>query len=120
MAKVLIVDDSSTVRLSLKTALTNAGCTVEEAKDGVEALQKVNSNKFNAIFTDLNMPKMDGINFIREVRRIPNYRFTPIMMLTTESTLEKKEEGKKAGATGWIVKPFTPEQLTQVLKRINL
>ncbi|KKM11209.1 hypothetical protein SY88_09710 [Clostridiales bacterium PH28_bin88] len=121
MPSILVVDDSNTTRLALKTVLTQAGYTVEEAKDGEEAIQKVMTlPKFNAIITDLNMPKIDGIGFIKEVRVFPEYRFTPILMLTTEGVLAKKEEGKRAGATGWIVKPFTPDQLLAVLKKVQI
>ncbi|MEW6662894.1 MAG: response regulator [Bacillota bacterium] len=121
MPSILVVDDSNTVRLTLQAVLTQAGYTVEEARDGEEAIQKIKAlPKFNAVITDLNMPRMDGISLIKEVRGLPAYRFTPILMLTTEGAVAKKEEGKKAGATGWIVKPFTPDQLLAVLKKVQV
>lgn len=121
MPSILVVDDSNTIRLTLRTVLTQAGYTVEEARDGEEAIERIKASpKFNAVITDLNMPRMDGISLIKEVRRIPEYRFAPILMLTTESALAKKEEGKKAGATGWIAKPFTPDQLLAVLKKVQV
>ncbi|SHM56643.1 two-component system, chemotaxis family, response regulator CheY [Caldanaerovirga acetigignens] len=121
MAEVLIVDDSATMRLALKTALKQAGHVVHEACDGVEALNKLNEGlKVKAIITDLNMPNMDGVTFIQTVRKLPGFKFVPILMLTTESSMEKKEEGRKVGASGWIVKPFSPEQLLAVLKKLGV
>jgi len=117
---VLAVDDSATVRSSLKLVLQKAGYEPVLAADGEEALFRVQESreKFHLIITDLNMPKMNGIELIKTVRLLPGYRFTPILMLTTESQAEKKMEGKKAGATGWIVKPFTPGQLISVIQKI--
>lgn len=118
--KILAVDDSPTVRTSIKLALEGAGFELEFAGDGSDALDKVKKEKgkFDLIITDLNMPQLDGICFIRAVRNMPEYRYTPILMLTTESQTVKKEEGKKAGATGWIVKPFKAEQLLAVIQRV--
>ncbi len=118
--RVLAVDDSVTVRSSLKLVLQEAGYEPVLAADGEEALNQIKNSKekFRLIITDLNMPKMDGIELIKAVRSLPGYRFTPILMLTTESQAEKKLEGKKAGATGWIVKPFTPGQLIGVIQKV--
>jgi two-component system chemotaxis response regulator CheY len=117
---VLAVDDSATVRSSLKLVLQEAGYDLVLAADGEEALNKIKKSKekFHLIITDLNMPKMNGIELIKAVRSLPDYRFVPILMLTTESQADKKLEGKKAGATGWIVKPFTPEQLIGVIQKV--
>ncbi|MDK2881212.1 MAG: two-component system, chemotaxis family, chemotaxis protein CheY [Clostridia bacterium] len=118
--RVLAVDDSATVRSSLKLVLQEAGYDLVLAADGEEALNKIKKSKekFHLIITDLNMPKMNGIELIKAVRSLPDYRFVPILMLTTESQADKKLEGKKAGATGWIVKPFTPEQLIGVIQKV--
>jgi two-component system chemotaxis response regulator CheY len=116
--RILIVDDSVTVLQVLKLTLTNAGYEVLEAGDGQDALGKLNGEKVDMMITDLNMPKLDGIGLIKEVRKRPDYRFVPIVMLTTESAGDKKVEGKAAGASGWIVKPFKPEQLLKVVKMV--
>lgn len=120
MKKALAIDDSPTVRIAIKMTLERAGFEVDLAADGVEAIQKIDitSNRFHLIITDLNMPRMDGIELIRAVRANPAYRFTPILILTTESQADRKEAGKKAGATGWIVKPFQPEQLIAVIRKV--
>lgn len=116
---VLAVDDSPTVRAAVRLALEPAGFEVELAADGEEALGRLGAEKrFDLVITDLHMPKLDGIGLIRAVRSNPAYRFTPILMLTTESQAEKKEEGRRAGATGWIVKPFQPEQLVAVVRKV--
>jgi len=114
--RVMIVDDSATVRQVLKITLVDFGYEVVEAIDGQDALNKLSDDGFDMIVTDLNMPKMNGIDLIREVRKKPGNRFTPIIMLTTESQKEKKTEGKAAGASGWVVKPFKPEQLLNVVR----
>ena len=116
--KVMTVDDSSSVRQVVKFALTQAGYDVVEAVDGKDALSKLTGPPPSLILTDLNMPNLDGLGLIRAVRSNPSFRFTPIVMLTTESQDSKKQEGKAAGATGWIVKPFTPEQLLAVVKKV--
>jgi len=118
--RILAVDDSATVRAGIRLVLEQAGYEVELAADGEDALKKLDGSveRYNLLITDLNMPKLDGIGLIRAVRSNPGYRFTPILMLTTESQAEKKEEGKKAGATGWIVKPFQPEQLIAVIRKV--
>lgn len=115
---IMTVDDSASVRQMVAYTLREAGYDVVEACDGVDALTKIDSAAFSLIITDLNMPRMDGITLIKELRTKPKIRFTPILMLTTESQGEKKMEGKSAGATGWIVKPFKPEQLVTVVKKV--
>lgn len=116
--KIMTVDDSATIRQMLNFTLTDAGFEVIEAVDGVDACTKLKDNPVNMVITDLNMPQMDGIELIREVRKDPANRFVPIIMLTTESQETKKQEGKSAGASGWIVKPFSPEQLLAVVKMV--
>jgi len=98
--------------------LTSAGYEVTQAWNGLEALEKAQTQVFSLVITDLNMPKMNGVTLIRELRALEPYRFIPILMLTTESTFEKKQEGKAAGATGWIVKPFDPDQLVRTIKKV--
>ncbi|MGS0498220.1 response regulator [Pseudoalteromonas mariniglutinosa] len=118
MKKILAVDDSASMRQMVGFTLKKAGFDVTEAKDGSEALNIAKQQGFDAVISDVNMPVMDGITLIRELRTLPNYKFTPLLMLTTESGMDKKVEGKAAGATGWIVKPFNPEQLLAVLKKL--
>ncbi len=118
MKKILAVDDSASMRQMVSFTLKTAGFDVTEAKDGSEALAIAKQQSFDAIISDVNMPIMDGITLIRELRGLPDYKFTPLLMLTTESGLDKKVEGKAAGATGWIVKPFNPDQLLAVLKKV--
>lgn len=119
MAKrVMAVDDSATVRQVLQMTLAGAGYEVIEAVDGRDALNKLGTFPIDMMVTDLNMPNMDGIDLIKHVRQNPGCRFMPIIMLTTESQPEKKQEGKAAGASGWIVKPFKPEQLLAVVRMI--
>lgn len=114
---IMTVDDSASVRQMVSLTLKDAGYSVIEACDGKDALAKL-TGSVDMIVTDLNMPNMDGIEFIRNVRANAKYKFVPIVMLTTESQATKKEEGKAAGATGWIVKPFKPEQLLAVAKKL--
>jgi two-component system chemotaxis response regulator CheY len=119
MAKtIMVVDDSASMRQMVNFTLEGAGYAVVEAEDGVDALAKCGRQKMDLIITDLNMPNMDGIQLIRQLRAAPSYRFTPIVLLTTESHQEKKVEGKTAGATGWIGKPFQPEKLLAVVKKV--
>ena len=118
MTKILAVDDSASMRQMVGFTLKKAGFDVTEAKDGSEALEIAKGNSFDAVISDVNMPIMDGITLIRELRALPAYKFTPMLMLTTESGLDKKTEGKAAGATGWIVKPFNPDQLLAVIKKV--
>jgi len=118
MAKLLIVDDSTMLRDMLNYALKEGGYTeVVEAIDGVDGLAKAKSTNFDLIITDINMPNMDGLTLIEELRKIPQYSATPILVLTTERSDEMKAKGKTAGATGWVVKPFVPDQL---LKAVNI
>ncbi len=115
---ILAVDDSVTMRQTISTTLEKEGYSVTLANDGMDAMSKLDGNKYHVIVTDINMPNMDGIRLIQEVRKLTSHKFTPIIVLTTESQPEKKEEGKNAGATGWIIKPFKPEQLIAVVKKV--
>ena|ERR1035437_10250090 len=115
---IMTVDDSASVRQMVSYTLREAGYDVVEACDGVDAIEKIDNTVFSLIITDLNMPHMDGISLIKQLRSNQKLKFTPILMLTTESQNEKKLEGKNAGATGWIIKPFKPEQLITVVKKV--
>jgi len=116
---VLVVDDSSTMRQMVAYTLTNAGYVVVEAGNGKEAVTKLNGGTKPAlVVTDLNMPEMDGITLIQEIRKMAAFKFTPILMLTTEAADDKKKAGQAAGATGWIVKPFNPEQMLKVIQKV--
>ncbi|BDV01063.1 response regulator [Thermodesulfomicrobium sp. WS] len=117
MKRILTVDDSSSVRQMVRLTLEDAGFEVVEAVDGKDALGKLNPAP-DLVITDLNMPNLDGIGLIRALRAEAATRFTPILMLTTESQEAKKQEGKAAGATGWIVKPFKPDQLVAVVRKV--
>ena len=118
MAKILAVDDSASMRQMVSFTLKGAGHDVVEAVDGVDALGQAKKGKFDLVLSDVNMPNMDGISLVKELRKLPTFKFTPILMLTTESTGDKKQEGKSAGATGWIVKPFNPEQLLASINKV--
>lgn len=118
MKQVLAVDDSASVRQMVCFTLRNAGYGVTEAADGQQGLEKARGQKFDLVITDLNMPVMGGIEMIAGMRKVAGYSFTPILMLTTESQQEKKDAGRKAGATGWIVKPFQAEQLIAVVQKL--
>ncbi len=118
MASILAVDDSASMRQMVAFALKSAGHDVVEAVDGEDALSQAKNKRVNLVITDVNMPKMDGIALIRELRALPAYKFTPILMLTTESAPEKKQQGKEAGATGWLVKPFNPDQLIATINKV--
>jgi two-component system chemotaxis response regulator CheY len=115
---ILFVDDSASMREMVRFTLEGAGYEVLESSDGVEALQFAEQNKVDLVLTDVNMPNMDGITLIAELRKLADYKFTPILTLTTEGGTEKKLEGKKAGATGWIVKPFDPDSLLSTIRRV--
>jgi len=115
---ILTVDDSTSMRQMVKATLVSAGYGVVEAADGQEALDYARENSVDLVISDVNMPRMDGITLIGELRQLPEYRLVPMLMLTTESSQEKKMEGKRMGATGWIVKPFNPTQLLATLKRL--
>lgn len=118
MAKLLIVDDSTMLRDMLNYALNEGGYNnVTEGVDGVDGLNKAKGAAFDLIITDVNMPNMDGLTLIKELRKLPEYATKPILVLTTERSDEMKAKGKEAGATGWIVKPFVPDQL---LKAVNI
>ena len=121
MAKsVLVVDDSSSVRQVVGIALKSAGYDVIEASDGRDALSKLNGQKIHLIISDVNMPNMDGITFVKEVKKLPGYKFTPIIMLTTESQESKKLEGQAVGAKAWVVKPFQPAQMLAAVAKLIL
>ena len=115
---IMTVDDSASVRQMVQFTLKEAGYAVLEALDGQDALAKLKNTSVQMVLTDLNMPKLDGIELIKALRALPVFRFIPIVMLTTESQMTKKQEAKLAGATGWIIKPFKPEQLIAVVKRV--
>lgn len=116
--RILIVDDSVSVRSVLSTSLKGAGYDVVTAEDGVDALSKLDGSRFHLIISDVNMPNMDGITLVKEVKKIAAYKFTPICMLTTEAGAEKMQEGKAAGAKAWIVKPFQPPKLLAAVAKI--
>ena len=120
MAKIiLVVDDSATMVMSVKNNLEIAGFKVETAEDGVKALTKLKAGiKPDLIITDINMPNMGGMDLIKSVRTLPGFRFTPILTLTTESQADKREEGKKLGATGWLVKPVGGADLLKIIKQV--
>ncbi|MBI9071164.1 MAG: response regulator [Melioribacteraceae bacterium] len=115
---IMTVDDSMSIRQMVSFTLKSAGYNVLEAKDGVDALSKIKTQKVDMMFIDLNMPNMDGITLIKNLRQNPAYKFAPLIMLTTESQESRKLDGKKAGATGWIIKPFKPEQLLTIIKKV--
>jgi two-component system chemotaxis response regulator CheY len=118
MKRILIVDDSLTMRQMVKMTLLRGGHAVTEATDGVKGLEEASAQNFDLVLSDVNMPFMNGIEFVRNLRKQAKYKFTPIVLVTTESAMEKKQEGKAAGATGWIVKPFAPEQLLAVVNKV--
>ena len=121
MAKtIMIVDDSASMRQVVGIALKGAGYAVLEGRDGVDALAKLTGQKVHLIISDVNMPNMDGISFVKAVKQLPSYKFTPIIMLTTESEESKKREGQAAGAKAWVVKPFKPEQLLGAVQKLCL
>lgn len=118
MATILAVDDSASMRQMVAFTLKGAGYNVVEAVDGLDALNKAKVQAFDCVVTDVNMPNKDGIELIKDLRALPNYKFTPMLMLTTEAGSDKKQQGKDAGATGWIVKPFNPDQLLKTIKKV--
>ena len=118
MAQILAVDDSASMRQMVAFTLKGAGHSVTEAADGKEALNLAKSTKFDLVLSDVNMPNMDGISLTKELRSLPAFKFTPILILTTEAGMDKKQDGKAAGATGWIVKPFNPDQLLATVKKV--
>lgn len=121
MAKtILIVDDSASLRQVVNIALSGAGYDVIEAGDGREGLARLDGRKVHLIISDVNMPNMDGITFVKEVKKLAAYKFTPIIMLTTESQEGKKQEGQMAGAKAWVVKPFKPDQMLNAVSKLIL
>lgn len=121
MAKtILIVDDSASLRQVVSLALKGAGYEVMEAVDGKDALSKLTGVKIHLVVSDVNMPNMDGITFVKEMRKLPAYKFTPVIMLTTENQESKKAEGQAAGAKAWMVKPFKPDQMLMAVSKLCL
>ncbi len=118
MASILAVDDSASMRQMVAFTLKGAGYNVIEAVDGKDALEKAKTGGADVVLTDVNMPNMDGIELVRQLRQLPKYKFTPMLLLTTESGADKKAQGKAAGATGWLVKPFNPEQLLATIAKV--
>jgi two-component system chemotaxis response regulator CheY len=118
MTRILAVDDSTSMRNMVTFTLKSAGHEVFEAADGQAALTLAKQNQVDVVLADVNMPVMDGIALVRELRTLPEYKFTPILMLTTESAQDKKSSGKAAGATGWLVKPFEPEKLLATIQKV--
>jgi two-component system, chemotaxis family, chemotaxis protein CheY len=116
--RILAVDDSAAMRQMVEVTLTGAGYTVQKAADGREAMALAQSENFDLVITDVNMPNMGGIALVRQLRALPGYRFTPMLVLTTEGGSELKNEGREAGATGWIVKPFNPERLLATIAKV--
>lgn len=118
MATILAVDDSAAMRQMIDATLRSAGHDVVQASDGDEALAFAERERVDLVITDVNMPNLDGISLVRKLRCLPDYRLVPLLILTTESSDSKKQEGKAAGATGWIVKPFNPDALTGVVRKV--
>lgn len=118
MATILLVDDSASMREMVTFALSEAGHNVSEAEDGVEGLAIAKQKIFSLVITDINMPNMDGIALINELRELPDYKFLPILVLSTETGSDKKNQGRIAGATGWIEKPFNPDRLLATVNRV--
>lgn len=117
---VLIVDDSASLRQVVNIALTSAGYEVIEACDGKDALSKLDGRKIHLVISDVNMPNLDGISLVKEIKKLPTYKFTPVIMLTTDSSDGKKQEGQAAGAKAWVVKPFQPAQMLTAVSRLIL
>ena len=118
--KILIVDDSASVRTVAKIALNEAGYEITEATNGEEALQRLSTDRVHLIVSDVNMPVMDGITFLKRVKALPQYKFTPVIMLTTEAGQDMKEQGRAAGAKAWITKPFQPRNLVDAVSKLVL
>ena len=117
-AKILTVDDSASIRLTTRVTLSNAGYTVTEAVDGLDGLNKLKEGEYDLVVTDLNMPNMDGLTMIRELRKLPTQMGVPVIFLTTESDGELRAQAKAAGATGWLTKPFDPENLVKIARKV--
>ena len=121
MAKtIMIVDDSASLRQVVSIALKSSGYDVIESTDSKNALAKLTGRKVHLIISDVNMPNMDGITFVKEVKKLPDYKFTPVIMLTTEAGEDKKAAGQAAGAKAWVVKPFKPEQMITAVAKLIL
>lgn len=120
MKRIMVVDDSASLRQVVSIALRGAGYEVVEASDGQDALGKLDGSKFNLMISDVNMPRMDGISFVREVKQSAVYRYTPIIMLTTESQDHMKQKGREAGVKAWVVKPFKPDQMLDAVAKLIL
>lgn len=118
MPRILVVDDSNSIRDMVSFTLKSSGYQTVEAHDGKDGLSKAQTGSFDLVITDVNMPNMDGITLCQELRKLPSFKFTPILMLTTESSTDMKMRGKAAGATGWLVKPFNPDKLLATIKRV--
>ena len=118
MKRIMTVDDSASLRQMVTFVLRDTGYQIVEAVDGVDALSKLKGQEIDLFLSDVNMPNMDGLELTRQIRALAQYKFVPIILLTTESHAEKKQQGKAAGATAWIVKPFTPDQLLAVVKKV--
>jgi two-component system chemotaxis response regulator CheY len=117
-AKILTVDDSASIRLTTRVTLSNAGYAVTEAVDGQDGLNKLKDGQYDLVITDLNMPNMDGLTMIRELRKLPTQMGVPVIFLTTESDGELRAQAKAAGATGWLTKPFDPENLVKIARKV--
>jgi two-component system chemotaxis response regulator CheY len=117
-ANILTVDDSASIRLTTRVTLSNAGYAVTEAVDGLDGLNKLKVGQFDLVITDLNMPNMDGLTMIRELRKLPALTGVPVIFLTTESDGELRQQAKAAGATGWLTKPFDPESLVKIARKV--
>ncbi|MDA8225720.1 MAG: response regulator [Betaproteobacteria bacterium] len=121
MAKtIMIVDDSATLRQVVSIALKGAGYDVLEASDGKDALARLTGQKVHLVISDVNMPNMDGLTFVTEMKKLPAYKFTPVIMLTTEAGADKKAQGQAAGAKAWVVKPFQPAQMLAAVSKLVL
>ena len=118
MQSILAVDDSASMRQMVSFTLKGAGYHVIEASDGQEAYEKAVNSRVDLVLTDQNMPRMDGVTLVKNLRILPAYLNTPILILTTESSVEMKAKGREAGATGWLVKPFDPNKLLEVIKKV--
>jgi len=118
MATIMVIDDSTSMRALVKMTLATAGHVIVEAVDGLDALDKVSRGKVDVFLCDVNMPRLDGLALVKRLRALPASKFTPILMLTTETDAEKKKIAKEAGATGWLVKPFQPDQLLATIKKV--
>ena len=118
MPRILTADDSAAMRQMVEVTLTSAGYDVHQAHNGQEALDIARTQSFDLVITDVNMPQMDGLTLVRHLRGLPNYKHTPLLVLTTEHTSERKVEGREAGATGWLVKPFNPERLLATVAKV--